>query len=129
MKRKTIFLLSLVFAVASFGQSADNQMTGGAVNGRFWMSLPSDMKATLLLGFREGIVASRNFEAVKAYISDAATIGEVKKSIDQFYDDPANLAIAVKDASRVFVMKLSGAAPERLAAEVATLRRAAQAAQ
>jgi hypothetical protein len=114
-----------VLAIAAQTQTLDNQTTGGAVNGRFWMSLPDDMRAALLLGFREGIVASRDFAAVKAYVSDTATIGEVKKAIDRFYDDTANLPIAVKDASRIFVMKLNGASSVSLDIEVANTRRLA----
>jgi hypothetical protein len=104
---KLMMVCALVFAARA--QTPENEFTGGVANGRTWQALPSEFRTGFLVGFREGIIASENDEANRVYISDSATIGQVKKGIDLFYSDPANLAIGIKDASRIFLVRLGGA--------------------
>jgi hypothetical protein len=114
--------LMMVCAVSfvAHSQTPANQFTGGVINGRFWQTLTPEAKTGFLVGFREGIIAGDNDDVSRIYISDSATVGQAKKGIDLFYGDPANLAIAIKDASRIFLMRLGGA--DSTAVEAVTVR-------
>jgi hypothetical protein len=87
--------------------------------------MDSTSKLYFVVGFAEALSASGVAEAVQAKYLSGATLGETVKGLDQFYEDPANAAIPVMMAFHVFALKVKGATPEDLAAEVAELRRIA----
>jgi hypothetical protein len=109
MLRLLKLMMVCALTLAAHSQTPENQFTGGVSNGRFWSTLTVADRDLLLIGFREGVIASENDEASRIYTSEAATIGQVRKGIDLFYSDPANLAIGIKDASRIFLVRLGGA--------------------
>jgi hypothetical protein len=72
-----------------------------------------------LRGFSQGLLIAM---AESSDYLPNATIAESVKGLDQFYEDPANAAIPITYALKVFKMKVSGATPEKLASEAATYR-------
>ena len=98
------------------------QFTAGVRNGRFWTSLGRNEKLYYLVGLNEGASVASVADGAP-YFPGGASFGETEDGIDQFYAEPANARISVLDALRVFTMKVKGATPARLEAELATLRR------
>lgn len=119
--------LLLIMTCALAAQTPANQLTGGEHNGRYWLELEPSNRTIFVVGFCAAVnaIGGRN---VDTFLGEGSgTIGETVKGLDLFYDDPANAAIRIGDAFRVFAMKISGAAPDVLAVKTAALRRAAAA--
>src|SRR6266436_1301392 len=118
-------LLLLMIAGAALCQAPKApDRTDKVANGRFWKALSNEGRLYYVIGFSDGVVSS-SLEAIATYIPNA-TYGETVEAIDRFFAEPENAAIPVRDAVRVFRMKLNGASPERIEEEKAAIRRAVQ---
>src|SRR5215471_15887541 len=95
--------------------------TCGYLNGRYWgESLNEYLRIAYLSGVQD--MAGRRDEG---FWPQGATLGEVKQALDQFYQDPANLRIAILDAITVVRMRFQGINSKFIEAETETLRRQA----
>jgi len=95
------------------------QDTGGLKNGRFWIGLSPGERIGFIIGFDQARALGSLSDT---YWPDGSTAGEVAKGVDQFYEDPANVALHVGAALSVFYWKVHGDTAEQLAAYTAALR-------
>jgi hypothetical protein len=124
-RRMKLATLLLFLTVTAFGIDPIPR-TGGLVNGHFWTpddSLKKGLQLGYLMGLSEG---TRNTSLGYSMFGDS-TFKEIVDGVDDFYSDPANVLIPVRDAMRYFQLKLNGASAEKLAETLALFRRVAAA--
>lgn len=119
-------LTAILFLSSALSQTAYDR-TGRARNGRFWIGMRPSDQVSFLHGFSDGVFATNSVEATKIYTPTGTSFGELARFISRLYEDPENMGIPIKDAIRLFVVKLHGASAEQLQAEMAALRRLVQA--
>jgi len=82
-----------------------------------------ELKTMYLTGIKDILIATKPPEESQ-YLPGRYSVGEVVKSLDQFYDSPENTLIPVVFALRVCVMKFNGASPALVDAVVSGMRKA-----
>ncbi len=99
-------------------------MTGDFSNGRLWNVLNSGEKTIYVQAFIEGLSASGvERKIIDEYTASAATVGEAKRGIDQFYQKPENLALPIFFALRTFTDKVKGVPAADIDAKLAAVRK------
>jgi hypothetical protein len=127
-----------------FGQDkdpAENMMTRGWLNGRYWLTLDKVNKTNFLMGVEAGTAvlygqlvgdntiyrkAGKEIEGLlrKNVLGTAGIIfGEVAQKVDDFYIDNTNIQIPISCAYWIITLKTSGASPVEIEKQVAELRR------
>jgi hypothetical protein len=128
----------------SLGQSkdpAEQMMTRGWLNGRYWLTLDKANKTNFLMGVEAGTAvlyglvvgdntiyrkAGKEIEGLlrKNVLGTAGIIfGEVAQQVDGFYNDSANIQIPISWAYWIITLKTSGASPVEIEKQTAALRK------
>ena len=113
-----LLMLTAMFAGLVTAQANPNK-TFGLNNGRLWNIAPEDFKMGMVIGFGEAVVFRQKGKPLGA----SETVGERIKALDQFYADPANLAIPIASAHDVCLARVNGEDPDAIAKMVAVARR------
>lgn len=120
--------LAIIIAMATvpggFGQIAPEQMSGGALNCRFW-NTNTAVQQGFLLGYSDAwsFVESDTKLKEAEYVPPGATYGEMRKGIDEVCAEPANARIPIHWALAVFSAKVNGTAEVRLKEVLERLRK------
>jgi len=126
--KRFLLTLMLMCGLAS-GAGEDLTRTGGFKNGRWWLTLASDLKPAFLLGFTEGLgwaVTSSptpKLTEVQASVISRLTYGEVEEALDMFYKEPTNALIAIPSALQYITRKAEGASEAEVKQMEAGFRR------
>ncbi len=123
----------------SSGPNDPSGSHGGYKNCRWWTSCTPNDRLCYLIGLADGLV-SADFNAnlaaqesghpplkpnnMAGSLFPGGILRRVRKGLDQFYEDPANVAIAIQDALTLYVQKVRGATPEQTAAHTASTPKA-----
>jgi hypothetical protein len=120
---------------------AENMMTRGWLNGRYWQTLDKANKTNFLMGVEAGTAvlygrlvgdntiyrkAGKEIEGLlrKNVLGTAGiVVGEVAQHVDDFYNDNTNIQIPISCAYWIITMKTSGASPIEIENQMAELRR------
>ena len=81
--------------------------TAGFTNGRMWKSADEGRRIWYLVGALDSLNMSCKTETKNTF-SAALTISETVKSLDKFYEEPANIASPVPFAMTIVKMKADG---------------------
>lgn len=120
---KRVFLGSILLCCALAAQTASNQFTNGARNGRYWLWMDPSARTTFLVGFSEAMHVADAETRRMFFDVGVSVFGELQRGVDQFYDDPANASIPIASAISVWALKSNGATAEMVDAYIANLRR------
>ena len=127
--------------LAQYKDPAENMMTRGWLNGRYWLTLDKANKTNFLMGVEAGTAvlygrlvgdntiyrkAGKEIEGLlrKSVLGTAGIIfGEVAQQVDDFYNDKTNIQIPISCAYWIITLKTSGASPIEIENQKAELRR------
>jgi len=115
-------VLVTVLAVGAWAQETDNRRTWDVFNGRLWVTLSEPVKSAYVMGIWEGALAMNDTKALEAY-NDKSTFSETARSIDLFYQEPANILIPVNIAMMLVTAKNNGATTADLDGRLTKIRR------
>jgi hypothetical protein len=106
--------------------------TGGDWNGRFWKFLDHNDKGVFLIGYSSGqdalaiVMGQGDFERYKrassVYWARTLTPAEISLALDQFYLQPENAPIEIKNAIHCISERAEGADEQVLQKEICDLR-------
>jgi hypothetical protein len=137
MKQIAILMLA---GIALAAQIPENQLTFTLKNGRWWAGLSSTGKTYYLIGMADGLGSADLYANAVAAIGPhppakpydtlsllfaASTFAEIEIGVDRFYGEPANAAVPIVAALRLFREKVEGSTPEEQSAHAAEARRLA----
>jgi hypothetical protein len=103
-------------------------MTATFLNGRAWKAFDDSGRTAYIAGlynalmFANAVCKESEFKSI--YLPSAPA-GEVVKGLDLFYEDPANGAIPILYAVRIFKMRLEGSSQAEIQAATEDARRSA----
>ena len=110
MRRTVLAAMMGALLCATLHGQPRGERTAGMVNGRAWLIFTGKMRTSFLAGFTDGIgvysCGSDQFKSVKA---STLSIGESKKMLDDFYNDPANISIPIAAALELVADRAAGA--------------------
>jgi len=119
--------LAVLFGVAlcASAQYGPGESTQGLLNGRFWIKIGAASSPTahaLKILFLEGYIDALHFHDDDFWVL-GSTYDEIIKAVDQFYQDPANTAICIRNAIIFFQDRKGGlASPQQLAEALTNMR-------
>jgi hypothetical protein len=127
--------------LAQYGDPAENMMTRGWLNGRYWLTLDKANKTNFLMGVEAGTAvlygrlvgdntiyrkAGKEIEGLlrkNVLGTSGIVVGEVAQHVDDFYNDSTNIQIPISCAYWIITMKTSGASPIEIENQMAESRR------
>jgi hypothetical protein len=132
-----VLMTAFPFVAPALAQDTSGMKTGFNVNGRYWITLSVEAKATYLIAFQAGIVAAVHaapqnctcaFDGAMATLEatgggSTSSIADMGEGLDSFYKESANRAVPVPDALKYVTKKITGATRQELDYLESSLRR------
>ena len=127
--------------LGQYKDPAEQMMTRGWLNGRYWLTLDKANKTNFLMGVEAGTAvlyglivgdntiyrkAGKEIEGLlrKNVLGTAGIIfGDMAHQVDGFYGDSTNIQIPISWAYWIITLKTSGASPVEIEKQTAALRR------
>jgi hypothetical protein len=127
--KRIITLIAMCTALAPRAAHAQDDFlkrsrTCGHTNGRFWKDIATDLaQSAYLTGLVEMerhadiVVSGALGIKLPGIWPKGATVGKVREGVNQFYQDPANLQIAIIDAVSITKRRFEGKDPKTIIEE------------
>lgn len=117
---KLLLLLLSVFVGLGWSQTADNQRTGGLLNGRFWtVTMSTNQCITFLMGYSEAWKRLNGSKTDPDGLPENVTYADVVTGVTQLYSAPENLILPICMAIELWTKKSQGEDPVECAKDLA----------
>jgi hypothetical protein len=107
LQHKMHFCAFLLASVAFSGELVSDR-TNSIHNGRWWRVMDSSMQLAYVIGLNDGLSYAEKPDAKADFWWPGLSYGEIRQALNQYYDEPANIRIPIRDAIVAVALKVKG---------------------